>query len=62
MCKPVLQLSKNGVLIKEWPSQNAATKALNIKQGMISAVCNGGRKTCGGYKWKFKNKYEVYLD
>lgn len=51
---PVLQLSKNGELIKEWVSATAAAKELGLSQGNIWTVINGGRNTCGGYKWKLK--------
>ncbi len=51
---PVLQLSKDGELIKEWVSATAASKELGLSQGNIWTVINGGRNTCGGYKWKLK--------
>lgn len=51
---PVLQLSKDGELIKEWVSGTAAAKELGLSQGNIWTVINGGRNTCGGYKWKLK--------
>jgi hypothetical protein len=51
---PVLQLSKDGELIKEWVSATAAAKELGLSQGNIWTVINGGRNTCGGYKWKLK--------
>lgn len=50
----VLQLTKEGELIKEWVSATAAAKELSLSQGNIWTVINGGRKTCGGYKWKLK--------
>lgn len=51
---PVLQLSKDGEFIKEWVSSHAAAKELGLSQGNIWTVINGGRNTCGGYKWKLK--------
>lgn len=51
---PVLQLTKDGELIKEWVSATAAAKELSLSQGNIWTVINGGRKTCGGYNWKLK--------
>ena len=51
---PVSQLTKTGELVKEWVSATAAAKELNLSQGNIWTVINGGRNTCGGYKWKLK--------
>lgn len=50
----VLQYDLNDNLIKEWPSANAAAKALNIDTSAINKVCRGIKKTCGGFKWKRK--------
>ena len=52
-CKPVLQYDINGNFIQEWESLSEAEKALHIVQ--IGKVCNGQRKTAGGFIWKFKN-------
>lgn len=54
--KPVLQYTKTGEFIKEWPSGLAAAKALNIRQGNISNICNmkGYRKTANGFNFKYK--------
>lgn len=51
---PVLQLFKDGELIKEWVSATAAAKELGLSQGNIWSVINGNRKKCGGYIWKLK--------
>lgn len=51
---PVLQLTKDGELVKEWVSSHAAAKELGLSQGNIWTVINGGRNTCGGYKWRLK--------
>ena len=51
-CKPVLQFTKDGEFIKEYPSIKEAQDELSIHQ--ISKVCNGKRKTAGGFKWRFK--------
>ncbi len=52
--KSILQYAKDGKFIKEFASQKEAEKELGIKQHNISAVCNGKRKTTGGFIWKFK--------
>lgn len=51
---PILQLTKDEKIIKEWISSTAAAKNLNLSQGNIWSVINGNRKTCGNYKWKVK--------
>ena len=32
---------------------SAAAKKYNVEAGNIGRVCNGKRKTCGGYHWKY---------
>lgn len=53
---PILQLTKEGVLIKEWSSAQSAAMSLNFRQSGISACCNNyrGQKYHKGYMWKFK--------
>lgn len=51
--KPVAQLDKNTKeIIKIFSSCKEAEKAIGI-HGHIEQCCNGKRKTCGGYCWKF---------
>lgn len=52
--KAVLQYSLDGTFIKEWKSVIQVSKELNISNGHISECCNGKRKTCGDYVWRFK--------
>ena len=56
--KAILQFSKNGEFIKEWPSQRDVTRELNICYKNISACClNKPRfNSAGGYVWKFKEE------
>lgn len=53
---PVLCIETNII----YPSATKASKILDISRGHISSVCNGKRKTCGGFHWKFieNNKNE----
>lgn len=51
---PVLQLTKDDEIIREWVSATAASKELKLSQGNIWSVINGNRNKCGGYKWKLK--------
>ncbi len=50
----VLQLDKEGKVIKEWRSAKYAAEHLGLSQGNIWSVINGNRNKCGGYKWKLK--------
>ena len=50
---PVLQYTKEGEFVKEYPNIQAAADALNVSHPAIrSAISRGG--TCRGFKWKRK--------
>ena len=51
--KKILQLTKSGEFIKEWPSTREAERELGIAQSNISKCCNGIRKSAGGYIWEY---------
>lgn len=50
--KKILQFTKSGEFIKEWPSIREASGQLKINFGNICSCCNGIRKSAGGYVWK----------
>ena len=52
--KPVLQFSKDGEFIAEYPSTGEAGRQTGCIQQSICACCNGKRKSCGGFIWKYK--------
>lgn len=53
--KPVLQYTKENILIKEFPSIKDAALATNQKShGNISLVCKNKRNFAGEFIWKFK--------
>lgn len=52
--RPVLQYDKDGNFIREWGTITEAGTTLNINYGNIYSVCQGQRKTAGGYMWKYK--------
>lgn len=56
-CIPVLQYSKEGVLIAEYPSAKDAERVTGISSGNISSVCSYRPQynTAGGYIWRFKD-------
>ena len=51
--KKIMQLTKSGEFIKEWPSIREASKQLKINHGNICSCCNGIIKSAGGYIWKY---------
>ena len=57
---PILQYSKDGMLIKKWDSMQSVMDDLGINRGNISNCCSGRCKSAGGYKWKYYDK-ETYL-
>lgn len=48
---PVLQLTLDGELVKEWPSMAEAERQTGISHTNISNCCNGKRKQTNGFKW-----------
>lgn len=54
--KPVLQLSLDGEVIKEWPGAAAAGNALKIDISSICKCCKGKLKKAGGFLWKYPNE------
>ena len=51
--KPVLQLSLDGVLVREWPSTKEAERN-GFNHGNIVSCCNGKLKTHKGFRWMYK--------
>lgn len=49
--KPVLQLKKDGSLVRVWPSVSEVERQLHFNQGNISACCRGKQHSAYGYKW-----------
>lgn len=45
---------KDGIVIKTYNSIAIAAKENNCDASGISKVCNGKRKHCGGYEWRYK--------
>ena len=51
--KKILQYTKSGEFVREWPSMTAIWKELGIRHSGICACCKGNRKSAGGYVWKY---------
>lgn len=54
LARPILQLSLEGDIIKEWKSALFASKELGIDQSSIYKCLNGKLHKTGGYIWKLK--------
>ena len=53
--KPVLQINKDtNEIIRVFPSAMEVQRQLGYNNGNISYCCKGNRKTCGGFKWRYK--------
>ena len=51
--KKILQFTKSGELIREWPSATEAYRQLGIAKSNICSCCNGKCKSAGGYVWEY---------
>lgn len=51
---PVEQYTKDGKFVAEYPSMQEASRQTGICQSCISQVCNGIRKSAGGFIFRFK--------
>ena len=49
----ILQFSKDGTLIKEWPSLREAGRQLGILQSQICDCLKGRLKSAGGFVWRY---------
>ena len=52
--KTIVQIDKNGNIVKEWSSQLEVEHKLKIHASAICNVLSGKRKTAGGFIWKYK--------
>lgn len=53
--RPIIQLSIDGTIIREWECAATAERELWICSQSIRACCRWVRNKCNGYKWKFIN-------
>ena len=54
---PIIQLTKDGKYINEFPFIMDASNKTNLDPSAIVKVCKGKSNTCGGYVWKYKTDY-----
>jgi len=57
--KPVVQLDLDGNFISEWNSLSEADRKTGTSFKNISLCCLNKRKTAGGFKWMYKEDYEL---
>ena len=53
LSKKILQYTKSGEFVREWPSAMEAQRELGIAQSSICACCKGKLKSAGGYVWRY---------
>ena len=51
---PILQFSKDGTFVKEWPSAHEAERQLGIFHSNICYCLKGRLKSAGGFVWRYK--------
>ena len=51
---PIIQFTKDGEFIKEWPSLNEAERQLGISKSNICQCLKGRRKLARGFVWRYK--------
>ena len=52
LSKIVLQFTLDGEFIREWPS-TAECERNGFNHQLVSACCNGKRKTHKGFRWEY---------
>ena len=56
--KPVIQMDEYGNRLHWYESSEAAARKLGITGRNIRKVCDGERHTCGGYYWKWDERFK----
>ena len=51
--KPIIQFSKDGELVKEWPSVREAGRQLGVAHQSICGCLKGQTKSAGGFVWRY---------
>ena len=52
--KQIIQYTKNGEFVAEYPSVMEASRTTGVHHCNIILCCKGNRKTAGGFIWKYK--------
>lgn len=55
--RPVIQMDDDGNRLHWYASSEHAARKLNLIGRNIRAVCYGDRNRCGGFRWKFDDRF-----
>ena len=55
----VVQLTKDGLYVNEFPFIKDASAKTNLDTSSIVKACKGKYSTCGGYVWKYASDYLI---
>ena len=55
---PVIQMDEYGNRLHWYESSEAAARKLGLQGRNIRKVCDGERHTCGGYCWKWDERFK----
>lgn len=61
-CIPVLQYTRDMEFVRIWHSAREAEKVIGVNHSLIRRCCVGGRKTAGGFVWKYPEDKEAAFD
>ena len=61
LSKPIIQYTKDGVLVREYLSIAEADHISGVKKSNIHQVLSGKNKLAGGFIWKYKTPTVVAL-
>jgi hypothetical protein len=60
--KQIVQLTKDGMYIKNWDTIADAVRELGIYPSGVSEVCSGKHKTAGCFMWMYQEDFERMLN
>jgi hypothetical protein len=56
--KKIIQLTMDGIMIKNWNSVTEAAQELKIRQENIATCARGKKMSAGGFKWKYTTEFK----
>ena len=62
LSKKILQFTKSGEFIREWPSATEASRHIGIAQPNICNCCRGKLKSTGGFVWRYATNAKKICD
>lgn len=58
LMKPVIKMDEYGNRLHWYESSEAAARKLGLQGRNIRSVCDGQRNFCGGYRWKWDERFK----